>query len=350
MLEARLCAPCSRRCKRCHSRDPEGCDECFFFHSLKPDGGGCELSLLHLGGAIGAAALALGLLLPWGRRHSLLQRSIPHLFLPPSLSWPIVIAVVVAIFLSLSLSLPHSFLGAGGVTLLLLAVNRCRRPSHLSSHSEYLLSVAGESQAPPYPSGRWRGYYTQQGSQHGVCEFMLSFDEAGELQGEGSDDVGKYTIRGRHTGGFVAFSKEYIGGSHSAAGVLREENLGHTVEYRGKPARRLADGSPSLGGGIKGNWTIQHDRVRCEGEWHLWPVMTSWGRTGPGEADAAGEGESECCVCIDKPIDTVLEPCGHVALCSGCAARLSPRRCPLCRVPIERTRTTQAHVSEQSNH
>ena len=44
------------------------------------------------------------------------------------------------------------------------------------------------------------------------------------------------------------------------------------------------------------------------GEWHLWPVMADWTLSGagtPAPLDAHGVG-SECCVCFDRKIDTIL--------------------------------------------
>ena len=41
---------------------------------------------------------------------------------------------------------------------------------------------------------------------------------------------------------------------------------------------------------------------------------------------------------FDALIDTGLHPCGHFALCRGCADRLNPRRCPICRTPIQQYR------------
>ncbi len=42
-----------------------------------------------------------------------------------------------------------------------------------------------------------------------------------------------------------------------------------------------------------------------------------------------------CRVCMDCDIDTAFCPCGHLACCSGCAARLDA--CPLCRSAISQT-------------
>ena len=137
--------------------------------------------------------------------------------------------------------------------------------------------------------------------------------------------------------GRLSLTKAYRAGSRNAAGSVRAENLGHRVEYLGRAARLNANGRPSLGGGVRGEWKIRHGTARFDVTFHLWPVMDHWATAaGDGERDGAGgdESESECCVCYDQPIDTRLEPCGHVALCAGCASRLQPRRCPLCRADI----------------
>jgi hypothetical protein len=222
----------------------------------------------------------------------------------------------------------------------------------LTSHREFV-GEPGDgtvSAASLYPSGPWRGYYKQGNREHGVVEFTLNFSADGSVTGEGRDDVGAYRISGRHREGRVAFTKSYEAGSRSAAGHVSAANLGHDVEYRGGAARLLEDRSPSVRGGVKGTWSITHSRGKSQGGWHLWPVMAGWGvhqatggrHDGGGGTDGDGGGagddeshdESECCVCYDNPIDTCLQPCGHVALCSSCAHRLRQRRCPLCRAEI----------------
>lgn len=39
-----------------------------------------------------------------------------------------------------------------------------------------------------------------------------------------------------------------------------------------------------------------------------------------------------CTICMDEPKDTLLQPCGHVTLCSQCAGKVD--ECPLCRAHI----------------
>lgn len=187
------------------------------------------------------------------------------------------------------------------------------------------------------PSGIWRGYYTLAGARHDVCEFNLTFtDETGQIVGSGVDDVGQYNISGRHGGARMAFSKTYVRGSRNNRGVVSYGNSGHTVEYRGEVA------GSSLGGGFRGLWTIRSRHGDHNGQFHLWPAMlgfsdpeasSSQANGGPGSTSQTFE-ESECVVCYDRAISTCLRPCGHVALCSICAARLNPRKCPLCRSTI----------------
>lgn len=46
------------------------------------------------------------------------------------------------------------------------------------------------------------------------------------------------------------------------------------------------------------------------------------------------EARTKCCVCRDVERQVVLQPCRHLALCGGCARRVT--RCPLCRRDIDR--------------
>ncbi|TNJ29617.1 Ankyrin repeat protein 2 [Giardia muris] len=44
---------------------------------------------------------------------------------------------------------------------------------------------------------------------------------------------------------------------------------------------------------------------------------------------------SSCIVCPTNPKDTLLQPCGHLCVCSSCAERIMSQTCPFCRTPIE---------------
>nr|VDC84586.1 unnamed protein product [Brassica rapa] len=46
----------------------------------------------------------------------------------------------------------------------------------------------------------------------------------------------------------------------------------------------------------------------------------------------------ECVVCLSEPRDTIVLPCRHMCMCSGCAKalRFQKNECPVCRQPAER--------------
>lgn len=67
-------------------------------------------------------------------------------------------------------------------------------------------------------------------------------------------------------------------------------------------------------------------------------ASSSSGGGGASEAREEEEEEPKCCiVCFDAPLEAVLVPCGHFALCMGCAGRIKESNaadCPVCRNPI----------------
>jgi len=48
---------------------------------------------------------------------------------------------------------------------------------------------------------------------------------------------------------------------------------------------------------------------------------------------------TRCTVCLDNPREVLFKECGHVCVCSDCAARIQyeDNRCPVCRLEIRGT-------------
>lgn len=55
-----------------------------------------------------------------------------------------------------------------------------------------------------------------------------------------------------------------------------------------------------------------------------------------GRLETQLEHATRCVACLDKPKDTMLDPCGHLCLCEACAAQV--QACPLCRARIRMRR------------
>lgn len=56
----------------------------------------------------------------------------------------------------------------------------------------------------------------------------------------------------------------------------------------------------------------------------------------------------ECVICMSEPRDTMILPCRHMCLCSGCAKvlRFQTKRCPICRQPVERLLEMKVNKNE----
>ncbi len=240
-------------------------------------------------------------------------------------------------------SLPARRDPAAALRGLTRTLSRERTGRRILTQAEHITARAGSAAGSmAYPSGRWLGYYTYEGSQFSVAEFDLYFTPArdddqsrGSIIGSGADNIGQYAIDGRYGNGRVAFSKHYEAGSHNTDGRVIRGNKGHTVEYRGEMA------GPTLGSGTRGTWHIRRFDGDFDGIYHLWPAMEGWTDEAGAEADEppSFEAEGECVVCMENEIDTKLLPCGHVAMCSACVCRLpTPKRCPLCRADVTSNR------------
>jgi hypothetical protein len=103
-----------------------------------------------------------------------------------------------------------------------------------------------------YPSGRWEGFWVQEGfGRQPMREFELRFSD-GEVRGSGRDILGPFTISGAYDTqtGRVLMVKQYLGK--------------HAVAYTGDP-----DGE----GSIQGTWVIESKWLPQTGSFLLRPVM-----------------------------------------------------------------------------
>jgi hypothetical protein len=96
-----------------------------------------------------------------------------------------------------------------------------------------------------FPSGLWTGFYNYQPGQRHRMDLHLTFVN-GQMSGDGHDDVGRFTIRGR----FDAATKE--------CWWTKTYPGSHDVAYRG-----FREGK-----GIWGTWEI---KVFTHGGFHIWP-------------------------------------------------------------------------------
>jgi hypothetical protein len=261
--------------------------------------------------------------------------------------------------------------------------------SEMSSHHE---SLQNNSRSNPsvfqFPSGKWNGYYTEFGYDHSLWSFDMTFHNRfphlGTIQGFGEDDVGKYYIKNglfNCRNGRLAFTKKYLKNKHFRRNLnrdIRGENLGHEVLYRGTVQGHLA-------AGVRGQWSVATYQYRSKGNFHIWPVSCHHSSSTPSRdvltADVASGSASdettplleapsapvqltneknmvkrpadvyyisstdtECAVCFDAGMDTVLRPCGHIAVCSTCAERLD--LCPICRTRIDSRECYSYHVHD----
>jgi hypothetical protein len=44
---------------------------------------------------------------------------------------------------------------------------------------------------------------------------------------------------------------------------------------------------------------------------------------------------AECCICMERPKDHILDPCGH-RFCGTCADQLTQKKCPVCKLSFNK--------------
>jgi len=129
-----------------------------------------------------------------------------------------------------------------------------------------------------FPSGPWTGFYTYIPKHKHRMDLELTFAN-GNLSGAGSDDVGRFLVKGRYDDahGECHWTKTYIGA--------------HDVFYQGYRE----------GKGIWGRWEVQS---WSHGGFHIWPKHAE-----EGEQDAQHEAQSEPA----EAVSTELNPAAFVS-------------------------------------
>jgi hypothetical protein len=133
-----------------------------------------------------------------------------------------------------------------------------------------------------FPSGPWTGFYNYQPGDRHRMDLHLTFGN-GRLTGDGHDDVGRFTIRGRYD----AAEKE--------CWWTKSYPASHDVFYRG-----FREGK-----GIWGTWEIT---AFSHGGFHIWPK-----RAGAEETLVAGAAAEESVEAIgseEVPASPVSGPDG----------------------------------------
>jgi hypothetical protein len=125
-----------------------------------------------------------------------------------------------------------------------------------------------------YPSGPWLGFYNYRPGERHRMQLCLAFAN-GQMTGDGSDDVGRFLIKGRYdsTTRECYWTKSYVGA--------------HDVFYRG-----FREGK-----GIWGTWEIT---IQDHGGFHIWPQSA-----GEGEAQAEAQENVEPVEAVGQEITPV---------------------------------------------
>ena len=107
------------------------------------------------------------------------------------------------------------------------------------------------AQAPPVNDPiKWKGAFWQDGDRYEMYFQNMVLDVNGNVHGNGSDDVGPFSLHGTMQDGWLAFHKKYPS---------------HSVEYRGQ----CNDNS----GYFRGNWEIPGD---CGGNFEVKVDLPRW--------------------------------------------------------------------------
>ena len=79
------------------------------------------------------------------------------------------------------------------------------------------------------------------------------------------------------------------------------------------------------------------DAWEMQGGIRQWQLLEEGGGSGGGGGAAPDPDEGKCKVCFVNPMDALLMPCRHLALCEKCAERVKDGtgRCPICKGHID---------------
>ena len=117
--------------------------------------------------------------------------------------------------------------------------------------------------------------------------------------------------------------------------LVSSSNTPHLVSSNKQPTESADDTFHESQSQVTNNyWTrIAHETELCASD--LKPD------TATGPVHTVSKSLSECVVCSERAIDTVILPCAHMWLCRTCAKLLlnEDRDCPACRGPIQEIKT-----------
>lgn len=179
---------------------------------------------------------------------------------------------------------------------------------------------------PVLVSGKYRGWYQQNGKYQWLPDFDLYLNCNMSITGEGTDNIGHYTLSGSWCKGCLTIAKRYQL-SPNFAGIWSPFNKGHRVVYVGHAAGN------TLAHGLKGEWRLKYNGHLQKGTFHLWPmelpsvIVAQWNELGKTPIHATSD--NICAVCFENGINTMARHCRHAIVCSSCAMRLT--QCPICR-------------------
>lgn len=97
------------------------------------------------------------------------------------------------------------------------------------------------------------------------------------------------------------------------------------------PHQQAAPSSPATHSGKAGNDNASPGTVSSGTQSSSSPEK-GWQSSGAFSSSGAGGSRPWCVICMAKPEEVAVDPCGHLSMCQGCAEQV--QQCPVCRGPI----------------